>query len=57
MKKQTKLEELEKRIAALEARPVYIYQPPLGQGTTSPPMHYHGQMLCWNNPCYWCGAI
>jgi hypothetical protein len=50
------LEELEMRIKKLEdERIIFVYPqyqtyyPP--QDTTSP-LHYHGTIPCYNNPCY-----
>ncbi len=58
--KMSKVKELEKRIEELEKRPqVMPYYPPVfqPQQPTNPNLHYHGQMPCWNNPCYWCGDV
>lgn len=61
MTNEQKIEELEKRIAELEKRPVYIpYQPivyppsQIPQLPVHPNLHYHGQLPCYQNPCYWC---
>ena len=57
-KKESKLQELERRIAALEVRPYdfggYIYYPAPMQVPQNPNLHYHGQMPCYQNPCNWC---
>lgn len=54
---EKEIEELKKRIAELEKRPVIYptyppiqYQPPQYQH-----FHYHNGMPCYNNPCFWCG--
>lgn len=58
MKKETKLEELERRIIALEQRPYefagYRYIPQPQQNFPHPNLHFHGQMPCYQNPCVWC---
>lgn len=53
MKKQTKLEELEKRIKVLEDRPIFLTHPIFDPKhfTTYTPYHYHGLMPCYQNPC------
>jgi len=56
MKKETKIQELERRIAELEKRPVFITHPVYDPRhfTTQPPHHYHNGMPCYQNPCTWC---
>lgn len=60
MKKE--IEELKKRVEELEKRPQFmpVYCPiqtfPIPNSSVNPNLHYHGQMACYQNPCYWCGA-
>jgi len=64
-KKETKLQELERRIKYLEdvSKPqLPSYTPPYPQpyipqgpiNPHNPNLHYHGTMPCYNNPCIWC---
>lgn len=54
----SKIKELEKRIADLEKRPIYIpYTPPIQYPSIqyqTPPHHWHNGTICYQNPCVWC---
>lgn len=54
--KETKMQELERRIAALEARPYPMSTTPMtrvadNQDYLPQKIHYHNGAPCYNNPC------
>ena len=58
---EDEIKKLKERIEELEKRPQYVPMyhpiqifPQPALPINNPNLHYHGQMPCWNNPCYWC---
>jgi len=59
IKKETKLQELERRIKDLENNRLIFVQNPNPPIVFPPPLydqnlHYHNGQPCRNNPCIWC---
>lgn len=56
MKKETKIEELERRIAKLESERIVIMPiaPTTPQKQQIPVPHYHNGTPCYMNPCVVC---
>ncbi len=53
MKKETKIQELERRIILLEKNQTILHQIyPQQQYNPNSNLHHHNGIACYNNPCY-----